>query len=137
MNHIWAIFFLIAFYLSHPLMYAYLPLFPCITVSSYVIQLFHLINNSTDNITTTQPVHTTVTVVYYCIIKKVAFRKICVALKRAVLFYQLPLLAVYLLLVYLVTALVPSETACLANSPGRRRRTAVWISLLVMVERLL
>jgi len=30
---------------------------------------------------------------------------------------------------YLVTALVPSETACLASSPGRRRRTAVWISL--------
>ena len=34
----------------------------------------------------------------------------------------------YVDLVYLVTALVPSETACLANSPGRRRRTAVWIS---------
>ena len=33
-----------------------------------------------------------------------------------------------MLLVYLVTALVPSETACLANSPGKRRRTAVWIS---------
>ena len=30
--------------------------------------------------------------------------------------------------VNLVTALVPSETACLASSPGRRRRTAVWIS---------
>ena len=44
---------------------------------------------------------------------------------------------VYLELVYLVTALVPSETACLANSPGSRRRTAVWISLLVIVERLL
>lgn len=29
----------------------------------------------------------------------------------------------------LVTALVPSETACLASSPGRRRRTAVCISL--------
>ena len=28
-----------------------------------------------------------------------------------------------------VTALVPSETACLASSPGRSRRTAVWISL--------
>ena len=37
-------------------------------------------------------------------------------------------------LVYLVTALVPSETACLANSPGRRSRTAVWISLEVMVD---
>ena len=29
-----------------------------------------------------------------------------------------------------MTALVPSETACLANSPGRTRRTAVWISRL-------
>ena len=27
-----------------------------------------------------------------------------------------------------VTALVPSETACLASSPGRMRRTAVWTS---------
>merc|ERR1719432_522614 len=38
---------------------------------------------------------------------------------------------VYFLLVAasnLVTALVPSETACLASSPGRMRRTAVWIS---------
>ena len=35
--------------------------------------------------------------------------------------------------VYLVTALVPSETACLANSPGRSRRTAVWTSLEEMV----
>ncbi|XP_064149643.1 uncharacterized protein LOC100671112 [Loxodonta africana] len=40
-------------------------------------------------------------------------------------------------LVYLVTALVPSDTACLASSPGSSRRTAVWISLDVMVERLL
>jgi hypothetical protein len=39
--------------------------------------------------------------------------------------------------VYLVTAFVPSLTACLANSPGNKRRTAVWISRLVMVERLL
>ncbi len=31
----------------------------------------------------------------------------------------------YLLEVYLVTALVPSETACLASSPGSSRRTAV------------
>lgn len=44
---------------------------------------------------------------------------------------------VYLELVYLVTALVPSDTACLASSPGRSRRTAVWISRDVMVERLL
>ena len=29
-----------------------------------------------------------------------------------------------------MTALVPSETACLASSPGSMRRTAVWISLL-------
>ena len=28
---------------------------------------------------------------------------------------------------YLVTALVPSETACLANSPGRMSLTADWI----------
>ena len=35
---------------------------------------------------------------------------------------------IYLELVYLV----PSETACLANSPGRRRRTEVWISQEVM-----
>ena len=44
---------------------------------------------------------------------------------------------IYLELVYLVTALVPSETACLASSPGRRSLTAVWISREVMVERLL
>lgn len=37
--------------------------------------------------------------------------------------------------VYLVTALVPSLTACLASSPGKSRRTAVWISRLVMVDR--
>ena len=43
----------------------------------------------------------------------------------------------YLEPVYFVTALVPSLTACLASSPGSRRRTAVWISRLVMVERLL
>ena len=28
-----------------------------------------------------------------------------------------------------MTALVPSETACLESSPGSNRRTAVWISL--------
>ena len=43
----------------------------------------------------------------------------------------------YLDEVYLVTALVPSETACLANSPGRRSLTAVWISREVMVDLLL
>ena len=37
-------------------------------------------------------------------------------------------------LVYLVTALVPSETACLANSPGNRSLTAVCISREVMVD---
>ena len=45
--------------------------------------------------------------------------------------------AFYLDDVYLVTALVPSETACLASSPGRIRRTAVWISREEIVERLL
>lgn len=43
----------------------------------------------------------------------------------------------YLLLVYLVTAFVPSDTACFANSPGSSSRTAVWISRLVIVDRLL
>src|SRR5688500_1533966 len=38
---------------------------------------------------------------------------------------------------YFVTALVPSETACLASSPGKMRRTAVWISREVIVCRLL
>ena len=38
---------------------------------------------------------------------------------------------------YLVTALVPSETACLASSPGRIRRTEVWISRDEMVDFLL
>ena len=62
-----------------------------------------------------------------------------VALKRAVWDDIDPgmTLVVYLVLVYLVTALVPSDTACLANSPGRSRRTAVWISRLVIVDRLL
>ena len=39
--------------------------------------------------------------------------------------------------VNLVTALVPSDTACLASSPGRMRRTAVWISREVTVGFLL
>ena len=39
--------------------------------------------------------------------------------------------------VNLVTAFVPSETACFASSPGRRRRTAVWISLDERVDFLL
>mmetsp|Transcript_16784 Transcript_16784/g.18791 ORF Transcript_16784/g.18791 Transcript_16784/m.18791 type:complete len:130 (-) Transcript_16784:267-656(-) len=37
----------------------------------------------------------------------------------------------------LVTALVPSETACLASSPGSIKRTAVWISRLDRVAFLL
>ena len=37
----------------------------------------------------------------------------------------------------LVTALVPSETACLASSPGSKSRTAVWISLDERVDFLL
>ena len=57
-----------------------------------------------------------------------------VALKRACLLGLVWVKDVYLELVYLVTALVPSDTACFANSPGRRRRTAVWISLDVMVD---
>ena len=36
-----------------------------------------------------------------------------------------------------MTALVPSDTACLANSPGKMRRTAVWISRDVTVGFLL
>ena len=56
-----------------------------------------------------------------------------VALKRAGWVVWWPWPAVYLELVYLVTALVPSDTACLASSPGSRSLTAVWISLEVMV----
>ena len=36
-----------------------------------------------------------------------------------------------------MTALVPSETACLASSPGRMSRTDVWISRDEMVDFLL
>lgn len=38
---------------------------------------------------------------------------------------------------YLVTALVPSDTACLASSPGRMSRTEVWISRDEIVDFLL
>ena len=68
-------------------------------------------------------------------------RAFCVSVQLLLLLLLLLLLAVvdvdaaHLELVYLVTAFVPSLTACLASSPGRRRRTAVWISLDVMVER--
>ena len=36
-----------------------------------------------------------------------------------------------------MTALVPSDTACLASSPGRMSRTEVWISRDEMVDFLL
>jgi len=55
------------------------------------------------------------------------------ALKRADVHKRL----IYLVLVYLVSAFVPSLTACLASSPGNNSRTAVCISRLVIVERLL
>lgn len=45
--------------------------------------------------------------------------------------------SLHLELVYFVTALVPSDTACLASSPGSSSLTAVCTSLLVIVERLL
>jgi len=43
----------------------------------------------------------------------------------------------YLVEEYFVTPFVPSEIACLANSPGRMSRTEVWISLEEMVDFLL
>jgi len=45
--------------------------------------------------------------------------------------------SVYFLLLYLVTAFVPSLTACLASSPGNNNHTAVCISRLVIVDHLL
>jgi translation initiation factor IF-1 len=45
--------------------------------------------------------------------------------------------AYFVLEEYLVTAFVPSDTACLASSPGRMRRTDVWISRDEMVDFLL
>ena len=62
---------------------------------------------------------------------------IWVALRRAGCFVVSKAQRAYLELVYLVTALVPSETACLASSPGRRSLTEVWISREVMVDLLL
>ena len=64
-----------------------------------------------------------------------SFLNICVALKRAVVCKCRARL--YFEVVYFVTALVPSLTACFASSPGRRRRTAVCISRLLMVDFLL
>ena len=63
--------------------------------------------------------------------------KICVGPEKGLSVGSVNTSCIYLDEVYLVTALVPSETACLANSPGRRRRTAVWISREVMVDLLL
>ena len=40
----------------------------------------------------------------------------------------------YLVLVYFVTALVPSLTACFASSPGSINLTAVWISRELRVD---
>ena len=54
-----------------------------------------------------------------------SFLDICVALKRAVVCPKGSGCDVYLEVVYFVTALVPSLTACFASSPGRIRRTAV------------
>ena len=51
--------------------------------------------------------------------------------------FEMFIAASHLALVYFVTAFVPSETACLANSPGNKRRTAVWISRDEIVDRLL
>lgn len=44
--------------------------------------------------------------------------------------------ATYLQVVYLMTALLASDMACLPISPGGSRHTEIWISLEVMVERL-
>ena len=54
--------------------------------------------------------------------------------------YRKPFLLIhvfYLELEYLVTALVPSLTACLASSPGRINRTEVWTSRDEIVDLLL
>ena len=57
--------------------------------------------------------------------------------KRAVVVVVLAFHRFHLLLVYFVTALVPSLTACLASSPGRSSLMAVWISRELMVDFLL
>ena len=57
-----------------------------------------------------------------------------VALRRAGCLVGYQANGIYLELVYLVTALVPSETACLDNSPVSRRRTSVWITREVMLD---
>lgn len=63
------------------------------------------------------------------------FLEVVVALKRAVGFFVTN--TFYLDVVYFVTAFVPSLTACFANSPGRRSRTAVCTSRLEIVDFLL
>lgn len=52
-------------------------------------------------------------------------RLIDLSLLKATKCRRVSVAVVYLELVYFVTALVPSDTACLASSPGKRRRTAV------------
>ena len=66
------------------------------------------------------------------LLQSILFFMRCVVLKKTVCLCIQK--GIYLLLVYFVTALVPSETACLANSPGSKRRTAVWISREEMVD---
>ena len=60
--------------------------------------------------------------------------KICVGPEKGLSVGSVNTSCIYLDEVYLVTALVPSETACLANSPGRSNLTDVWISREVMVD---
>lgn len=43
-------------------------------------------------------------------------------------------LRIYFEMAYLVTALVPSDTACLVNSPGSRSQALVWTSREKMVD---
>ena len=70
-------------------------------------------------------------------IRKISVLNVLAALTRAGWVGYCKESTVYLELVYLVTALVPSDTACLASSPGRRSLTAVWISREVIVDLLL
>ena len=74
--------------------------------------------------------------IIYLLLKRLVYRSLCfILLKfkvsglekgRGVLnLYIHDYNEIYLELVYLVTAFVPSDTACLANSPGNKRRTDV------------
>ena len=58
----------------------------------------------------------------------------CLHRRKPIGFKENIVLLVHLLLVYLVTAFVPSLTACFATSPGRSSRTAVWISRELIVD---